>query len=131
EEQFTDDPRGFPLDELDRLVPNHPVVLQAVYNHSYLNSAALKAANIDAGTADPPGGKIEKDASGKPSGLVRGPGGVAFVAAKIPLDSQEAWRANTRPPVPYLHGLGMTALSDAGGRRMGPKHYEPHRHLSK
>jgi len=130
EEQFTDDPRGFPLDELDRLVPNHPVVLQAVYNHSYLNSAALKTADIDANTADPPGGKIEKDASGKPSGLVRGPGGVAFVAAKIPLDSQEAWLANTRRLVAYLNGLGITAWSDAGGRGMGPKHYEPYRHLA-
>ena len=39
EEQFTDEPRGFPLEELDRIAPNNPVVLQAVYNHSYLNSA--------------------------------------------------------------------------------------------
>jgi len=31
EEQFTDDPRGFPLDELDRIAPGNPVVLQAVY----------------------------------------------------------------------------------------------------
>src|SRR5207253_8559403 len=42
EEQFTDEPRGFPLEELDRVAPNNPVVLQAVYNHSYLNTAALK-----------------------------------------------------------------------------------------
>src|SRR5262249_16780254 len=33
EEQFTDEPRGFRLEELDRIAPNHPVVLQAVYNH--------------------------------------------------------------------------------------------------
>jgi hypothetical protein len=30
EEQFTDDPRGFPMAELDAMAPNHPVVLQAV-----------------------------------------------------------------------------------------------------
>src|SRR5712692_9918670 len=83
EEQFTDEPRGFPLEELDRIAPNNPVVLQAVYNHSYLNTAALMAAKIDGTTPDPQGGKIEKDASGKPTGVVRGPGGVAFVAAKI------------------------------------------------
>ena len=71
EEQFTDDPRGFPKDELDRIAPNNPVVLQAVYIHSYLNSAALVAAKIDGNTPDPRGGKIEKDASGKPTGRRR------------------------------------------------------------
>ncbi|HSQ05612.1 MAG TPA: amidohydrolase family protein, partial [Burkholderiales bacterium] len=44
EEEFTDDPRGFPREELDRIAPDNPVVIQAVYNHSYLNTAALKAA---------------------------------------------------------------------------------------
>jgi predicted amidohydrolase YtcJ len=63
EEQFTDEPRGFPRDELDAIAPANPVVLQAVYNHSYLNSAALAAAKIDAETPDPPGGKIERRTS--------------------------------------------------------------------
>src|SRR6266571_4121866 len=55
EEQFTDDPRGFPLDELDRIAPGNPVVLQAVYNQSYLNGAALKAIGINEATPDPRG----------------------------------------------------------------------------
>ena len=37
EEQFTDEPRGFSRDELDRIAPSNPVVVQSVYNHSYLN----------------------------------------------------------------------------------------------
>jgi predicted amidohydrolase YtcJ len=130
EEQFTDEPRGFPLDELDRIAPDNPVVLQSVYNHTHLNSAALKAANISAETPDPANGKIEKDASGKPTGLVRGPGGVAFVAAKVPLKDQEAWLANTRKLVTYLNSLGITAWADAGGRGMTARHYEPYRHLA-
>jgi predicted amidohydrolase YtcJ len=130
EEQFTDDPRGFPKEELDRIAPNNPVVLQAVYLHSYLNSVALVAAKIDAGTPDPQGGTIEKDASGNPTGIVRGAGGVAFVATRIPLESQEAWLANTRKLVAYLNSMGITAWLDAGGRGMGAKHYEPYRHLA-
>jgi predicted amidohydrolase YtcJ len=130
EEQFTDEPRGFPLDELDRIAPNNPVVLQAVYSHSYLNSVALVAAKIDAGTPDPQGGKIEKDASGKPTGLVGGAGGVAFVAARVPLENQEAWLANTRKLVAYLNSLGVTTWLDAGGRGMGAKHYEPYKYLA-
>jgi len=31
------------LEDLDRIAPANPVVLQAVYNQSYLNTAALKA----------------------------------------------------------------------------------------
>jgi predicted amidohydrolase YtcJ len=130
EEQFTDDPRGFPVEELDRIAPNHPVVLQAVYNHSYLNSVALIAAKIDASTGDPQGGKIEKDAGGKPTGLVRGAGGVAFVASRVPLQNQEAWLANTRKLVAHLNSLGITAWLDAGGRGMGAKHYEPYKYLA-
>ena len=130
EEQFTDEERGFPRAELDTIAPNNPVVLQSVYNHSYLNSAALKAANIDASTANPPGGTIEKDASGALTGLVRGAGGVAFVAAKVPHADQETWFANTRRLVAYLNSLGVTAWSDLGGRGMSARHYEPYRRLA-
>jgi predicted amidohydrolase YtcJ len=130
EEQFTDDPRGFPKEELDRIAPNNPVVLQAVYIHSYLNSVGLTAAKIDASTPNPQGGTIEKDAEGKPTGFVNGAGGVAFVAARIPLETQEAWLANTRKLVAYLNSLGVTAWLDAGGRGMGAKHYEPYSYLA-
>jgi hypothetical protein len=130
EEQFTDDPRGFPLAELDRIAPNNPVVLQAIYRHSYLNSTALIAAKIDGTTPDPQGGKIEKDAGGKPTGLVSGAGGVAYVAARVPLQTQEAWLANTRKLAGYLNSLGLTAWLDAGGRGMTAKHYEPYRTLA-
>jgi predicted amidohydrolase YtcJ len=130
EEQFTDDPRGFPLAELDRIAPNNPVAIQAVYVHTYLNSVGLAAAKIDASTPNPQGGAIEKDASGKPNGVVRGAGGVAFVAARIPLETQEAWLGNTRKLVSYLNSLGLTAWLDAGGRGMGAKHYEPYKTLA-
>ena len=130
EEQFNDDPRGFPLEELDRMAPDNPVVLQAIYRHSYLNAAALKAAMIDESTPDPRGGKIEKDASGKLTGMVSGAGGVAFVAAKIPHFEKEAWLANTRKLVTELNSMGITAWLDAGGRGMGAQHYEPYKYLA-
>ena len=130
EEQFIDDPRGFSLEELDRLAPANPVVLQAIYYHSQLNRAALKAAGIDANTPDPRGGKIEKDATGQPTGLVRNAGGVAFVASKIPLPNDEQWLANIRKLVSELNGMGLTAWYDAGGRGVGAKHYERYRALA-
>lgn len=130
EEQFNDDPRGFPLAELDRIAPGNPVVIQAVYRHSYLNTAALKAAKIDETTANPPNGRIEKDANGKLTGVISGAGGVAFVAARIPLFDQDAWLANTRKLVSSLNAMGVTAWVDAGGRGMGAKHYAPYQYLA-
>ena len=130
EDQFTDDPRGFPLEELDRIAPDNPVVLQAVYIHSYLNSAALKAAGIDAATPDPRGGTIDKDASGKPTGFVRGGGGVAFVASKIPLPDKEQWVENVRKYVARLNAMGITAWYDAGGRGVDERHYAAYRELA-
>lgn len=130
EEQFNDDPRGFPLAELDRIAPDNPVVIQAVYRHSYLNSAALRAAKIDETTANPPNGRIEKDANGKPTGVISGAGGVAFVAARIPLFDKDAWLANTRKLVTSLNAMGVTAWVDAGGRGMGAKHYAPYQYLA-
>ena len=130
EEQFTDDPRGFPLAELDQLAPNNPVALQAIYRHTYLNTAALKAAGIDEKTANPPGGTIAKDGSGTPTGVVSGAGGVAFVAAKVPLAEKQQWLQNARNVVAYLNSTGMTAWMDAGGRGMSAAHYEPYRYLA-
>jgi predicted amidohydrolase YtcJ len=130
EQQFTDEQRGFPLEELDRIAPDHPVVLQAVYIHAYLNSAALKAAGIDEKTPNPVNGIIEKDASGKPTGVVRGAGGVAFVASKIPLKDAEAWLANTRKYVTHLNSMGVTGWLDAGGRGMTARHYAPYHYLA-
>jgi hypothetical protein len=130
EDQFTDDPRGFPLADLDRVAPDNPVVLQAVYIRSYLNSAALKAAGIDSSTPDPRGGAIEKDPAGSPTGVVSGAGGVAFVAAKIPLPDREQWVANVRKYVAGLNAMGITAWYDAGGRGVDERHYAAYRELA-
>ncbi|MGE5525020.1 MAG: amidohydrolase [Rhodospirillaceae bacterium] len=130
EQQFTDDPRGFPLAELDRIAPHSPVVLQAIYRHSYLNTAALRAAKIDEATPDPRNGKIDKDGAGKPTGVVSGAGGVAFVAAKIPLPPPDVWLEQTKKLVGQLNAMGITAWLDAGGRGMGAEHYKPYRTLA-
>jgi len=131
EDQFTDDPRGFLREELDRIAPDNPVVLQAVYTRSYLNTAALKAAGIDANAPDPRGGRIERDPSGVPTGVASGAGGVAFIAAKIPIPmDQDHWIENVRKFVAGLNAMGITAWYDAGGRGVSGKHYEAYQALA-
>ena len=130
EEQFTDDPRGFPLAELDTIAPDTPLAVQSIYNHTYLNAAGLRAAKIDENTPNPPNGTIEKDANGKLTGVMRGAGGVAFIAGKVPKLENEARMVNVRKMVTYLNSLGITAWGDAGGRGMTASHYEPYRQLA-
>ena len=54
--------------DLDTVVPDRPVFLPNRDHHgAWVNSRALELAGIDAGTADPPDGRIERDADGRPT----------------------------------------------------------------
>jgi predicted amidohydrolase YtcJ len=56
---------------LDRAAPEHPVALRRVDGHAlWCNSAALAAAGITRATAEPAGGRILKDATGEPTGIL-------------------------------------------------------------
>ena len=58
--------------DLDRAAPDHPVVLARTCGHIVAcNSAALRLAGIDATTPDPPGGRIERDERGEPTGILQ------------------------------------------------------------
>jgi predicted amidohydrolase YtcJ len=57
--------------DLDQAVADRPAAARRVDGHAlWLNSAALKAAGIDAHTQDPPGGRIEHRPDGTPSGVL-------------------------------------------------------------
>jgi predicted amidohydrolase YtcJ len=64
--------RRFPSKaSLDRTAPAHPVALVRIDGHAtWANSAALAAAGIERGTADPAGGVIVRDDRGEPTGLL-------------------------------------------------------------
>lgn len=56
---------------LDRAAPLHPVALVRVDGHAiWANSAALRIAGVDRHTSDPPGGRLERDAHGEPTGVL-------------------------------------------------------------
>ncbi|MGF1554509.1 MAG: amidohydrolase family protein, partial [Paracoccaceae bacterium] len=58
------------LDEINAAAPDTPVFVLHLYARALLNRAALDALGIDADTPDPPGGVIEKDARGRPTGML-------------------------------------------------------------
>lgn len=58
--------------DLDEAAPDHPVVLDRIFNTVACNSLALKLAGIDANTPDPPLGRIDRDPrTGEPTGIIR------------------------------------------------------------
>jgi len=57
--------------ELDQILPDHPAVLYRIGGHTaWLNSKALELAGINKATKDPDGGKIVRDADGRPTGIL-------------------------------------------------------------
>lgn len=58
--------------DLDKVTAGHPAMFTRVDGHiAVANSAALRAAGIDRNTADPPGGKLDRDPSGELTGIAR------------------------------------------------------------
>ncbi len=58
-------------DDLDPVSPDNPVLLTRADGHALVaNSAALDAAGITDETPDPDGGKIERDAAGRATGIL-------------------------------------------------------------
>jgi predicted amidohydrolase YtcJ len=64
---------GYPTHELlSRAAPDNPVMLRHASGHaSMVNAKAMELAGITAASPDPPGGKILRDAGGRPTGLLR------------------------------------------------------------
>ena len=57
--------------DLDHASRDHPILLRHISSHNMVvNSAALELAGITAATEDPPGGNIDRDADGEPTGIL-------------------------------------------------------------
>src|SRR3954454_3924862 len=58
------------LDEINAAAPDTPVFVLHLYDRALLNRAALRAVGYTRDTPEPPGGTIERDRSGNPTGLL-------------------------------------------------------------
>jgi predicted amidohydrolase YtcJ len=100
---------------LDAIAPNNPVVLDRKDGHStWINSAAMRAIHLTRETPDPAGGKIERDANGEPTGLLREnamnllEGKRGFYAENIPDDALLS-------AVHTAHQLGLIGIYNVEG----------------
>lgn len=106
------------LAEINAAAPDTPVFVLHLYDRALLNRAALRAAGYGKDTPDPPGGEIQRDASGNPTGmLIARPNATILYAtlAKGPKLSLEVQVNSTRQFMRELNRLGVTSAIDAGG----------------
>jgi predicted amidohydrolase YtcJ len=107
-------PGGTPTkDLLDTVVPDRLVFLPNRDGHStWVNGRALEAAGITATTPDPADGRIERDASGEPSGTLH-EGAADLVGRLAPQPTPDEVYEGLLEGQRYLHSLGITAWQDA------------------
>jgi predicted amidohydrolase YtcJ len=117
EHQFAE--RRLPtLAEINAVAPDTPVFILHLYDRALLNAAALRAVGYTKDTPNPPGGEIQRDVSGNPTGLlIASPNaGILYSTLargpKLPFDYQ---LNSTRHFMRDLNRLGVTSVIDAGG----------------
>ncbi len=98
--------------DLDALGPR-PVLITHASGHSVsVNTAALREAHITRETPDPPGGTIERDAAGEPTGvLLETAVNLAYNAAPEPTRAEKL--AALARASKSLNALGITSAVDA------------------
>ncbi|HEY9377637.1 MAG TPA: amidohydrolase family protein, partial [Jiangellaceae bacterium] len=107
-------PGGTPLAaELDRVVPDRPVFLPNRDHHgAWVNSQALERAGIGDDTPDPPHGRFERDAAGRPSGTLH-EGAMRVVSKHLPDTTDEEYDRALLAGQAYLHSVGVVGWQDA------------------
>ncbi len=101
--------------DLDRASPGNPAYLTATSLHaSWANSRALEIAGVGRGTPDPPGGRIQRDAEGRPTGVLF-ENAMHLVADKIPPPSLEERVRAMRRTQQLMWKAGLTGAHDVDG----------------
>jgi predicted amidohydrolase YtcJ len=95
-DHFADDKRPFTPAELDEAVPDNPLLLQASYYETYLNSRAMRALGVNE-----PAGRIDE-------------AGVRAIAAKLPVPSAKEIETSSAAMIKDLNRAGLTSFASAG-----------------
>jgi predicted amidohydrolase YtcJ len=106
------------LDEINAVAPDTPVFVLHLYDRAFLNGAALRACGYTKDTPNPPGGEIQRDQQGNPTGLlVAKPNALILYATltKGPTLPPDQQANSTRHFMRELNRLGITSAIDAGG----------------
>jgi predicted amidohydrolase YtcJ len=106
---------GFRADRkgLDAIVADRPLFLYGADGHTgWVNSKGLALAGITRETKDPPDGRIERTASGEPTGFLVD-GALGPVLAALDKPTPEKRLQALREILPQLHAAGITSYLEA------------------
>lgn len=99
-------------DDLDAVAPDHAVILWRSDLHlATANTRALREAGIDAETPDPPQGRVDRDDSGRPTGVLRELA-INQVRDVIPPPPEDEVVEAMVEGFGVLHSLGLTGVHD-------------------
>ncbi|MEZ4415799.1 MAG: amidohydrolase [Gemmatimonadota bacterium] len=100
--------------DLDRAAPDHPVwITQTMGHYGTANHRALELAGVTAGSPDPPGGTIDRDVSGRPTGVLK-ESAQGLVRRLIPEFDAAQVRQGMAALADAFNAEGMTGLKDPG-----------------
>ncbi|MBN1933961.1 MAG: amidohydrolase [Anaerolineae bacterium] len=103
--------------DLDRVVPDHPVLLPSKDGHSaWVNSKALELAGVDASTPDLEDGRIFRNERGEPTGILQ-ENAISLVRRIVPDPSLEEMMAACRVGMGNAHRVGLTGVHNCEGGR--------------
>jgi predicted amidohydrolase YtcJ len=103
--------------QLDRATGGRPAYIRRKDGHSaWVSSKALRLAGIDRSTADPPGGRIDRDGAGEPVGILRETA-MQLVSSLLPRPADAELDAAMARTLADLARLGLTSVHSMDGAR--------------
>ncbi|MEM2126114.1 MAG: amidohydrolase [Candidatus Methanosuratincola sp.] len=106
------DGRDILAKEIDQVVPHFPVVLRHVSGHSIVvNTEAFRRAGITSSTPDPKGGRICRDESGNPTGVLEEEA-VGLIYRCIPKPTRLRMEKAIEIAWKRMFSLGITSAAD-------------------
>ncbi len=98
--------------DIDEVTADHPAFLQRVDGHiAVANTRALQLASVTVASKDPAGGKIDRDETGTPTGILR-ESARAAVFAVIPKPTPDKRRQAIEAALQDLARWGVTSAQD-------------------
>ena len=98
---------------LDRLTGDRPTALSSSDSHTmWVNGAALRVAGITRDTPDPPAGRIERDATGEPTGVLRETA-TGLVGRHVPPSSADEMQAGLQRALALMAQVGIVSFQEA------------------
>ncbi|MGJ4941205.1 amidohydrolase [Bradyrhizobium sp. HKCCYLS1011] len=124
EEQFAEKRRPTPQD-IAAAAPDNPVYIQHLYDWLLLSPKAMEVLNIRDDADVAPGGKLERDSNGRPTGaIVAGGAALGKIFDRLPKPTLAQQVEGSQDFFREMNSLGITGIVDGGGVSMYPANYQ-------